>query len=227
MLNRNTGCPLDAKRLRQVAAALVTISLGGAPFISEAQQSPTATVGRDSVRADEHPLKPGDVIRLGGTREPEFRGDYPVDETGAVVLPLLGSRNVTGVPAAQLKRNLVADFRQQLRNQDVQIALLRRVRVLGAVKNPGIYLVDPTMSVGDALALAGGATDQGKGGKVRIVRAGKVIRSGTDAGALEGEMTSGDEITVPERSWFSRNGKFVVGGLITAVAIVTASAISR
>jgi polysaccharide export outer membrane protein len=199
------------------------VAFGVPAFASEAQQTSTASVGR----VDDLALQPGDVIRLGGTREPEFRGDYPVDETGTVVLPMLGSRNVIGVPAAQLKLNLVSDYREQLRNQDVQIALLRRVRVLGAVKNPGIYLVDPTMSVGDALALAGGATDQGKVGKVRIVRHGKVVRSGAHAGSLEGELTSGDEITVPERSWFSRNGKFVVGGLITAVAIVTASAISR
>jgi protein involved in polysaccharide export with SLBB domain len=165
------------------------------------------------------------VIRLGGTRESEFRGDYPVDETGTVVLPLLGSRSVTGVPAAELKRTLVSDFRQQLRNQDVQIALLRRVRVLGAVKNPGIYFIDPTMTVGDAIALAGGATDQGQTGKVQLVRAGQVVGSGSKVNTLSGGINSGDEIIVPERSWFSRNGKFVIGGLITGVAIVAAAAI--
>jgi protein involved in polysaccharide export with SLBB domain len=163
---------------------------------------------------------PGDVIRLGGSRESEFQGDYPVDETGTVVLPLLGSRNVGGVAAAVVKRTLLSDFRDQLRNQDVQIALLRRVRVLGAVKSPGIYFVDPTMTVGDAIALAGGATDQGKTRKARLIRDGKVIRSGPITTTSATEINSGDEIEVPERSWFSRNGKFVIGGLITAVAIV-------
>jgi protein involved in polysaccharide export with SLBB domain len=207
------------------AIALITISLSAPPPNAAAQQPQAARAEQDSARGEGRALLPGDVIRLGGTREAEFRGDYPVDETGTVVLPLLGSRSVAGVPADQLKRNLISDFRQQLRNQDVQIALLRRVRVLGAVKNPGIYFLDPTMTLGDAIALAGGATDQGQTGKVQLVRAGQVIRSGSKVNTSSGEINSGDEIVVPERSWFSRNGKFVIGGLITGVAIVTAAAI--
>jgi protein involved in polysaccharide export with SLBB domain len=171
-------------------------------------------------------LVPGDLIRLSGTRETELPGDYPVDETGTVVLPLLGARRVTGVAAGELKDQLRAAYRQQLRNQEVQIALLRRVRVLGAVKNPGIYHVDPTMSVADAIALAGGATDEGKLSTVRIVRAGKTVRANVDRDApVAGGLRSGDQIMVPERSWMSRNGKFVVGGLLSAVGIVVAASI--
>jgi protein involved in polysaccharide export with SLBB domain len=171
-------------------------------------------------------LLPGDLIRLSGTRESELSGDYQVDETGTVILPLVGTRNVRGIAAEDLKRELMADYRRQLRNQAVQIALMRRVRVLGAVKNPGIYHVDPTMTVADAIALAGGATQDGQLSAVRIIRTGKAIRSNVDRDVpVPGGIRSGDQIMVPERSWMSRNGKFVIGGLLSAVGIVVAASI--
>ena len=38
------------------------------------------------------PLAPGDAIQLAFSREPDLGGDFPVDESGAVVLPLLGTK---------------------------------------------------------------------------------------------------------------------------------------
>ena len=171
--------------------------------------------------ADKHPLVPGDAIRLAFWREPEFNGDYPVDENGSVVLPILGYRKVTDIPPGELKERLLSEYREQLRNQDVQITLLRRVRVLGAVHDPGLFFVDPTMTLGDAVALAGGATSDGKLDDIRIIRGGEEIRSGVDsnARAVE-EVQSGDQIMVPERSWISRKGAVVVAALITASALV-------
>src|SRR5262249_36593226 len=39
--------------------------------------------------ADSAPLGPGDAIRTTFWREPQMSGEYRVDETGTVVLPLL------------------------------------------------------------------------------------------------------------------------------------------
>ena len=108
--------------------------------------------------AQSGPLKPGDVIRLSISREEGMSGDYAVDETGHAGLPLIGMKPVTAVPADQLRREIVAAYEEQLRNQTIQVVFLRRVRVLGEVRNPGLYHVDPTMTLGDAIALAGGPT---------------------------------------------------------------------
>jgi protein involved in polysaccharide export with SLBB domain len=214
-------------RLARWAASVCLAGWLILPLSSVAAQQVRPSGGGTSGSGEvEGALLPGDLIRLSGTRESELPGDYPVDETGTVVLPLLGIRNITGVVPGTLKERLRAAYRQQLRNQDVQIALLRRVRVLGAVKNPGIYHVDPTMSVADAIALAGGASQEGQLADVRIVRAGKTIRSNVDRDApVSGGLRSGDQIMVPERSWMSRNGKYVVGGLLSAVGIVVAASI--
>ena len=168
------------------------------------------------------PLAPGDAVRTTFWREPQMSGEYRVDETGTVVLPLLGARSVKGVPPAQLKAALTSDYGRELSSpDDVQIVLLRRVRVLGAVKDPGLYLVDPTMTLGDAIALAGGATREGKLKGIRVTRNGREIRSDLNERTRVGEqLSSGDQILVPERSWFARQGVFLLAGGISAVSVL-------
>lgn len=175
--------------------------------------------------ATSSPLQPGDAVRLGFWLEPGLSGEYVVDESGVAVLPLIGSRRVTAEPAAELKQRLQADYAKEIQNQDVAIALLRRVRVLGAVKNPGLYHVDPTMTLGDVVALAGGIASNGRQGDIKVFHAGREIGSDLRLSDLATRyLTSGDEVVVPERGWFARNGAVVVGALISATGIVIAAA---
>ena len=173
-------------------------------------------------------LRPGDAIRVSFWREPDLNGDYPVDETGTVVLPLIGTRSVNGTPPPELKRQLLEEYRAQLRNQEVQITLLQRVRILGAVRNPGLYYVDATMTLGDAVALAGGALPNGTLEGIRILRRGETIRADLDTDTpVAEEVRSGDQILVRQRSWLSRYGTFVVGSALTIAGLVVAVSINR
>ncbi len=171
------------------------------------------------------PLEPGDALKLNFWREPELSGQYEIDEAGMTVLPILGARDVTTLPAGDLKRRLTDEYNQEIRNQEVQITLLRRVRVLGEVNQPGLYYLDATMTLGDAIALAGSVTSQGKQNDIRIVREGREVNSNLSLSELALEqVTSGDEILVPERSWFSRYGAILIGATISAVAFLAAAA---
>lgn len=205
----------------RIAIAVLLVS----PWSRGVSQTPLVA---DSERGDAvsaEPLAPGDAIHLTFSREPDLGGDFPIDEDGTVTLPLLGVRTVRQRSPAELKRSLLAEYGQQIRNQDVRITMLRRVRILGAVKNPGLYRVDPTMTVVDAVALAGGATEQGKVKRVQLYRDGHVVDSNIDLNArLLPQLHSGDQIIVPERSWFSRNGVYVVAAGISAVGIIIARA---
>lgn len=175
---------------------------------------------RDSLAAA---LAPGDAVELSFWREPQLNGDYPVEETGTVVLPILGERTVVHTSALELKRQLLDDYAKQLRNQEVRVTFLRRVRVLGAVKNPGLYRVDPTMTLGDAVALAGGVTHEGKLQSIRIIRNSRDVWSNLDSRASVVEyLRSGDQIVVPERSWFARNGPYVLAASISALGVIVA-----
>lgn len=165
-------------------------------------------------------LEPGDQIQIRLWQEPQLSGDYPVDESGYVSLPLVGLRKVTDRPASEVKRMLVEEYARQLRNQPAQITILRRIRVLGAVRDPGLYHVDPTMTLGDAIAMAGGVENDGRESSIRIYRDGRVYRARLDRGAGLTTIVSGDEIFVPRKSWMERNATFLLGAIISASAVI-------
>jgi protein involved in polysaccharide export with SLBB domain len=174
-----------------------------------------------TVSVSDQPLQPGDLIRLQFWRAPELSGDFRVDVTGRVLLPLLGTRMVSGVTATELRRRLTEDYGEQLANQGVDITLMRRVRILGAVRTPGLYHVDRTMNLGDALALAGGATDRGKLSGIRIFRDGEEVLKGLDINAqIAEQIRSGDQIDVPERSWIALHSGTLAAALIGSAATV-------
>jgi polysaccharide export outer membrane protein len=163
-------------------------------------------------------LRPGDAIRLRIWREPDLSGDFPVNESGIVVLPKLGPRRVVTEHPDSLKNWIIKSYASYLKNPSIEVLLIRRIQVLGAVKSPGLYPVEPTMTVADAIALAGGTTPQGKSDQVELRREGQ--KAGYLAGRshiAEFSIRSGDQIYVPERSWISRNP----GVVISAVAVIS------
>jgi protein involved in polysaccharide export with SLBB domain len=168
-------------------------------------------------------LQPGDMVRVQIWREPDLGGDFSVDEEGIVVLPLLGARTVTGVPVKELRESLTEAYREHLVNPSITITPLRRVHVLGEVQRPGLYALDPTVTLAGAVAMAGGATNQGKLEHIRILRHGVVLeeRAGLAATLSQADIRSGDQILVERRGWFERNSTFVVSTMlsITSIAI--------
>jgi protein involved in polysaccharide export with SLBB domain len=166
-------------------------------------------------------LEQGDVIRVKIWREKDLDGDYQVDETGDITLPLLGARSVIGIPWSALRESLLVAYRRELKAPSVSLVPLRRVFVLGEVTKPGKYLADPTLNLGGIVALAGGASPQGDLGKLRIVRHGEVIARGAALdGAAVPDIRSGDEIFVDQRSWFDRNSTFVASAAISVASII-------
>jgi polysaccharide export outer membrane protein len=162
-------------------------------------------------------LRPGDLIRLRIWREPDLSGDFPVDEKGMAVLPKLGPVAVTGIRADTLRDRLVADYTQYLNHPSIEVMFLHRVQVVGAVRNPGLYPIDPTMTLSDALALAGGVAPDGNQNRVLLIRNGEKMHYTLDRGSrlVDAHIHSGDQLYVPERSWVSRNPA-ILATLITA-----------
>lgn len=169
-------------------------------------------------------LLPGDLIRIEIWREEDLSGEFPVAENGMVVLPLLGEQRVTGIPLTALRDGLLEKYRVQLRNPSITITPLRRINILGEVQKPGLYPIDPTVTLAGAVALAGGTTSAGDMSRIRIVRSGEMIRQrvGVAETLTAANIRSGDQIIVEERNWFSRNSTFVVSTLLSVTSIVIA-----
>ncbi len=131
---------------------------------------------RTQAPADD-PLRPGDVVRLRIWREPDLSGDFPVDEAGMVVFPKIGPVRVGGEPPMRVQQRVAAAYGEFIQHNSIDVTFLRRVQVLGAVRNPGLYPVDATMTISDALALAGGTTGDGSPDRVELIRGGSASPS--------------------------------------------------
>jgi protein involved in polysaccharide export with SLBB domain len=174
------------------------------------------------------PLAPGDAVRITAWREEMISGEYQIDETGHVVLPMLGSVRAADLEPTAVKQEILEGYANQVRNSELEVTLLRRVAILGDVTTPGLYLIDPTMVLADAVALAGGASSQGNLGKTRVLRTGvDVTESMSLEAPLANQLRSGDQIFVPKTGWFQRNGLIVIGTLITSATILWAALLNK
>jgi polysaccharide export outer membrane protein len=169
-------------------------------------------------------LRPGDALRVRVWREPDLSGDFQVNEHGDVTLPRLGALPVSAQPVDSVRARLVREYQRFVRDATVEVTPLYRVHVTGAVRNPGLFTVDPTMSVADAVGLAGGVSPQGRTGSVVLMRNGQRVSGSLSQGSrlVELALRSGDELFVPERAWVSRNMGIVVGALSATASIVWA-----
>jgi protein involved in polysaccharide export with SLBB domain len=160
-------------------------------------------------------VRPGDEIQLRIWREPELSGDFQVDESGVVVFPKIGPMQVTSEQPAALNRRLIRAYSAYLVNPSIQAQVRRRINVLGAVRNPGLYAVDPTITVADAISLAGGISPQGRSNVVEVRRRGETVYARLSGREIIGEspLQSGDQLFVPQRSWISRNPGVIIGAL--------------
>lgn len=210
----------ESKSYRAVAAVLL------AAFTTGCARS-AAPPPRSFEDTAEATLRPGDVIRLEIWREPTLSGEYPVDERGEVVLPKLGVITATREPTSTLEGWILAEYRKYLRNPSINVTFLRRITIVGAVRAPNVYPVDPTMTVADVLALAGGTLAYGEPDEVELYRRGEKLT--TDITQLtridDLPIRSGDQLYVPERGWFERHTG-IVATLISSTVSLTIAIVS-
>lgn len=199
------------------ALALVTLAFSHLASAPARAQSPVAQpVAVQGIASSA--LRPGDVLRLRIWREPDLSGEFTIDERGLVTLPKLGPVRAVDEPVGALKARIISLYAAYV-TQPVEVTPVLRVRVLGAVRTPGIYKVEPAMTLSDAIALAGGTTSDADDSRIRLVRDGGSLDVALKPNVVlaDSPLRSGDQVFVPERSWLSRNP----GLLIAAVSATT------
>ena len=207
-------------RFWNVAGGTRILALGAT--LSLAPWALAAQVPDSLASPQEVTLQPGDLLRVQIWREETLSGDFLVNERGLVVLPMLGPIEVAGRPVPALRDSLLAAYSTQLRNPSINIVPLRRVYVLGEVGSPGLYPVDPTITLAGVIALAEGATPSGDLRNIQISRNGEVIQESVQAGTTltAADVRSGDQVFVGRRSWFERNSTFLVSLLVSVPGII-------
>lgn len=115
--------------------------------------------------AEAYAVRPGDRLTVqmftaAGQEVRELQGQRIIDRRGDVYLPYVGTVRVAGLDQTQI-RDLLADRYSEYYSDpvlDVRVEL--KVSVTGAVRDPGQYYLDPTATLSEALAAAGGATPE-------------------------------------------------------------------
>jgi protein involved in polysaccharide export with SLBB domain len=215
----------DARRVHTISVSVarelvIAAFLLVIPAIVLPQSAPG---GADSSQLSSGSLGPGDFIVLKIWREPDLSDTVQVDNAGLAVFPKLGPIPVTGIQPDSLERLLVRDYSQYLQNPSIVVAVMRRITIFGAVMRPGTYPVGLTMAIPDALALAGGASTDGKSDKVELRRGNKhtmIDLSGEPERVADLSLRSGDQLVVPRRSWVSRNPGVIVGSVGALSSII-------
>jgi len=200
-----------------LAAVLQGVAPVGLRAQSQVQSEAQAT-------AADPPVLPGDVVGLEVWREEELTGEFLVDQHFLLTLPLIGEIDVRGETELSLRERVRSLMQVELRNPSIQVFVLKRVRVLGAVIAPGVFHVGATMSVADALASAGGRTLTAQQGVVILRRDGGPVEIDVfeDTRLADLAVQTGDELLVPEKRWLERNLGAAVTGLTAAAGLLFA-----
>jgi Periplasmic protein involved in polysaccharide export len=143
----------------------------------------------------------GDRIRVVVFGEDALSGEFEIDGSGGVTLPLIGAVPAEGQTLAELQDTLTKRFRSGLlRNPKIVVEILayRPIFVLGEVRNSGEYKFRPGLSAFEAVALAGGFTYRADQRRIYIRRRGENEERAHDM-SRPVPVFPGDNLRVAER----------------------------
>jgi polysaccharide export outer membrane protein len=107
-------------------------------------------------------LGPGDKLHLTVYGETDLSGEFAIDGSGLVRLPLIGQIRAAGFTATQLEAVIGSALAQGYLKSprvSVEVASYRPFYIIGAVNRPGQYPYVDHMTALNAVALAGGFTN--------------------------------------------------------------------
>jgi polysaccharide export outer membrane protein len=135
---------------------------------------PEGTTGEPSTSPEDYRIGPEDQIRISVWDNRDLTQEVVVRPDGKISLPLVQDVVAEGLTAPELAADLSRRLSAFLKEPQVSVILLQvnapKVYIIGAVARPGTYPLRGSMTVLQALALAGGMTPFADTGAIRIVR---------------------------------------------------------
>lgn len=172
--------------------------LVGVPLVLAVKVAPAAPAP-DDIAA--YTLGSGDKVRVTVFGHEDLSGEFEVDGSGNVSLPLIRNIKAEGLTVRQLEQTIAERLSPDyLLNPSVSVEVLnyRPFYIYGEVTKPGSYPFVNGMTVVNAVAMAGGFTYRARTGSVRITRGNDPQRKQITADK-DTPVLPGDVIEVPER----------------------------
>lgn len=139
------------------AVSFVLAACASGPAPAPAGPSPTAATSTNTV----YQLGTGDQIRISVFGQPDLSGQFVVDGTGSIAMPLIGTIQAQGKSTSELEQTIYDRLTDgYVRDPQVSAEVInyRPFYILGEVANPGEYPYTNNLSVLNAVASAGGFT---------------------------------------------------------------------
>lgn len=182
------------------------------------------TLAAGTALAQSGPAQPGDRVVIRIFRDSLEMVKVEIDGMGNSVLPLAGDVHLAGVPAPAIQDSVRSALKSYVKPSMVQASLQRRIAVGGEVFKPGIYYLDWSFAVRDAIAEAGGITVTGRWKSVLLERGGawRRLKDWRAESAGVANLESGDHLFVERISWLERNAL----QLVTALGVIASIVVS-
>jgi len=151
--------------LSQFFAALLVLFAVTAPAQAQTPEMAAAF--------DAYTLGAGDSLRITVFGEEDLGGEYVVDGSGAVSLPLIGQVRAGGYTVPEFEGIIIeklSDGYLRTPRVSIEVTNYRPFYIMGEVNAPGQYPYVTGMSVLNAVALAGGYTYRANEDEVVIIR---------------------------------------------------------
>jgi polysaccharide export outer membrane protein len=181
--------------VREPLKSFIVLAALAAPLLAQAQSfAPT--------QSDFLALQPGDALQITVWHRPELSGQFTVAADGSVTHPLYRSIKIAGMPLPAVEERVLEFLRRFDAQPEFVVEPLLRVAVAGDVMRPNLYMLSPTTTVAQAVAVAGGPTERGRRDRVLVVRGNTVVvvdLTRPAAAATRIPIHSGDQITVERR----------------------------
>lgn len=149
-------------------------------------------------------FRPGDGVLIKLWRYPELSDTFQIDAMGYLHLPLVGDVRAEGMGWKELEDTLEQRFARYLKEPELTLTPMFRIKVLGQVKQPGVYRTPGGLTLVDIMAMARGPLPNADLRHVKIQRGSQILevnledvvergRTAADVG-----LRSGDIVYVPE-----------------------------
>jgi len=124
--------------------------------------------------SDPFTLGEGDEISINVWRNQDLNRTVQLDPSGYVSFPMVGQIKASGLTVEQLRQEITTKLAKYFVNPQVDITLTKlrskNVYVLGEVRSPGGFVLDQKMYAWEAIAKAGGFTNEANKRAVLLIR---------------------------------------------------------
>jgi polysaccharide biosynthesis/export protein len=162
-------CLVVSSGLRAQAGSGSTAISGAAQATSTADTS-TAPKPHD----DSFVIGNDDVLAINVWKEPDISRSIPVRSDGKISLPLVGEVQAAGLTPLKLEKDIASKLKNYISEPEVTVIVQQvnsqKFNILGQVARPGTFVIANSLTVLDAIALAGGFRDFAKQKSIYVLR---------------------------------------------------------